>query len=87
MRFVKRRRSGCEAASRAEILIKADRPMKRLILILTGAAVRTTVVARVQGRSQDVTISPGEFAPAGVQSRRRFPLRRALDLEGIGLEQ
>jgi hypothetical protein len=47
--------------SRAEILIKADRPMKRLILILTGAAVRTNVVARVQGRSQDVTISPGEL--------------------------
>ena len=46
--------------SRAEILIKADRPMKRLVLILTGVAVPTNVVARVQGRTQNVTVSPGQ---------------------------
>jgi glycosyl transferase family 87 len=46
--------------SRVEILIKADRPMKRLVLILSGAAVRTTVAARVEGRSQEITLQPGE---------------------------
>ena len=62
--------------SRAEVLLKADRPMKRVILALSGAAVRTTVVARVQGRSQEVTLGPGE------SQRLVFTLRDAFPYEG-----
>ena len=73
--------------SRAEILIKADRPMKRLILILTGAAVPTNVVARVQGRSQNVTVSPGQTQRLVFNLGEGFPYRGALDLDGVGVQQ
>ena len=46
--------------SRAEFLIKTDRPMKRLALMLTAGPVATTVRARLAGRAQDVSLQPGE---------------------------
>jgi hypothetical protein len=48
-----------KGGSRAEFLIKADRPMKRLMLDLTGGT-RSQIVARVQGRTQELTLQPGE---------------------------
>ena len=45
--------------SRAEFLIKTDRPVKRLVLTLTAGPVATDVVATVSGRSQRVTLAPG----------------------------
>ena len=46
--------------SRAEFLIKTDRPMKRLLLTLTAGAERVDVTARLMRRSQSVTMQPGE---------------------------
>jgi hypothetical protein len=42
--------------SRAEFLIKTDRPMKRLILNLSPGPLDTKVKASVDGRSQDVVV-------------------------------
>jgi hypothetical protein len=42
--------------SRAEFLIKTDRPMKRLILNLSPGPLDTTVNASVDGRSQEVAV-------------------------------
>jgi hypothetical protein len=46
--------------SRAEYLIKTDRPMKRLLLNLSAGREPVTVVARLRGRSQTVSLSRGE---------------------------
>jgi hypothetical protein len=46
--------------SRAEFLIKTDRPMKRLVLTLTAGPVPTDVRATLEGRSQEVSLRPGE---------------------------
>jgi hypothetical protein len=46
--------------TRAEFLIKTDRPMKRLIMELTAGPVATSVRARVAGRSQEVMLQAGE---------------------------
>jgi hypothetical protein len=46
--------------SRAEFLIKTDRPMKRLLLTLTAGPVPTEVTARVAGKSRTITLQPGE---------------------------
>jgi hypothetical protein len=45
--------------SRAEFLVKTDRPMKRLVLTLTAGPVATDVRATVDGRTQQVTLQPG----------------------------
>ena len=42
--------------SRAEFLIKTDRPMKRLLLNLSPGPLDTTVKASVDGRSQEVVV-------------------------------
>jgi hypothetical protein len=42
--------------SRAEFLIKTDRPMKRLVLTLSPGPLDTTVNASVDGRSQQVVV-------------------------------
>jgi hypothetical protein len=47
-------------ASRAEFLIKTDRPMKRLVLTLTAGPQPVSATAVLSGRSQDVTLRPGE---------------------------
>jgi hypothetical protein len=45
--------------SRAEFLIKTDRPVKRLVLTLTAGAVATRATAKASGRSQEVVLQPG----------------------------
>lgn len=46
--------------SRAEFLIKTDRPMKQLVLIVTAGPVATHVRMTLAGRSQEVSLQPGE---------------------------
>ena len=46
--------------SRAEFLVKTDRPMKRLVLTLTAGPEPVRVEARLSGRSQEVSLAPGE---------------------------
>ena len=46
--------------SRAEFLIKTDRPMKRLILTVMAGPVATDVRMTLAGRSQEVSLQPGE---------------------------
>jgi hypothetical protein len=46
--------------SRAEFLIKTDRPMKRLLLTFTAGPEPVDAVARLSGRSQRVSLKPGE---------------------------
>jgi hypothetical protein len=48
-----------KGSSRAEFMIKTDRPMKRLVLTLTAGPVPTHVKASLSGRSQEVTLQPG----------------------------
>jgi hypothetical protein len=48
-----------KGSSRAEFMIKTDRPMKRLVLTLTAGPVPTHVTASLSGRSQEVTLQPG----------------------------
>ena len=45
--------------TRAEFLIKTDRPMKRLVLTLSAGAVDTDVNATVAGRNQHVRLAAG----------------------------
>jgi len=45
-----------KGASRAEFLIKTDRPMRRLLLNLSPGPLDTTVKASVDGRSQEVVV-------------------------------
>lgn len=46
--------------SRAEFLIKTDRPMKRIIFNLSAGAVDTQVWVKLEGRSQVVDLAAGE---------------------------
>ncbi len=46
--------------SRAEFLVKTDRPMKRIIFHLSAGAVATRVRVNLEGRSQDVDLAAGE---------------------------
>ena len=62
--------------SRAEILIKVDREMKRLVLNVTAGPVPTEVVAEVSGRSQRVAL------PAGGQQQLIFNLGPGYPYEG-----
>jgi hypothetical protein len=45
--------------SRAEFLIKTDRPMKRMLLMLSAGAVATEVEAEFDGHEQDVELAAG----------------------------
>ena len=68
--FLDRNSYGLEAAedrsfwvrgkSRAEILVKVDRHMTRLVFHLTAGPLPTDVVAEVSGRSQRVSLTPGQ---------------------------
>jgi hypothetical protein len=72
-----------KGGTRAEFLIKTDRPMKRIVLNLTAGAVATNVKASVEGRSLDVSLNPGEskeiqFAlPKGFVYQGIWPVWRA----------
>ena len=46
--------------SRAEFLVKTDRAFRRLKLMISGGPLPTEVVARVAGRSQTISLSPGQ---------------------------
>ena len=59
--------------SRAEFLIKTDRPMRRLQLTLSAGPVGTTARATVAGRTQEVTLGPGESQQVTFQLDEGFP--------------
>ncbi len=59
--------------SRTEFLIKTDRPMRRLMLTLSAGPVATTARATVAGRTQEVTLGPGEFQLLRFQLDEGFP--------------
>ena len=46
--------------SRAEFLVKTDRAFRRLKLLISGGQLPTEVTARVAGRSQTISLSPGQ---------------------------
>ena len=46
--------------SRAEFLVKTDRPFRRLKLVISAGPMPTEVEARVAGRSQTISLSPGQ---------------------------
>jgi hypothetical protein len=66
--------------SKAEFLIKTDRPMKRLSLTLSAGAVPTTVRAKLAGRSQEVALAAGASQqmtftlPPGFAYQGRWPV-------------
>lgn len=45
--------------SRAQFMIKTDRPVKRLVLTLTAGPVPTRVTASLSGRTQEASLEPG----------------------------
>ena len=59
--------------SRAEFLIKTDRPMKRLQLTLTAGPQPVRVDAELSGRSQEVALAPGESRQITFALDRGFP--------------
>ena len=46
--------------SRAEFLVKTDRPMRRITFALTAGPVATRVRIKLEGKSQDADLAPGE---------------------------
>ena len=62
--------------SRAEFLVKADRPMKRLVLSLTAGPIATDVTATVAGRTQRIRL------PAGGHERLFFSLGDGFPYQG-----
>ena len=48
-----------KGGSRAEFLIKADKPFRRLTLMLSAGPVGTNVEASVSGRSQQIALAAG----------------------------
>jgi hypothetical protein len=68
-----------EGESRAEFLIKTDRPMKRLTMTLTAGAVPTTVHAELEGRSQELEIPAGDTRQITFAMGRGFPYMKTDD--------
>jgi hypothetical protein len=62
-----------KGGSRAEFLIKTDRPMKRLVLTLSAGAVDTEVDATVAGRTQHVGLSAGASQQVFFELGEGFP--------------
>jgi hypothetical protein len=58
--------------SRAEFLIKTDRPMKRLVLTLSAGPLPTTVRASVAGRQQQITVPAEESQQIAFSLGRGF---------------
>jgi hypothetical protein len=59
--------------SRAEFLVKTDRPMKRLLLELTAGAAATDLRAALGDRAQEVTLQPGETKQISFVLGKGFP--------------
>jgi hypothetical protein len=59
--------------SRAEFLIKTDRPMRRLNLTLTAGPEPVRVRARLGRRSQDLSLAPGESRQVAFAMGAGFP--------------
>ncbi|MGH8639171.1 MAG: hypothetical protein ACREUZ_18710, partial [Burkholderiales bacterium] len=59
--------------SRAEFVIKTDRPMKRLVLTLTAGPEPVRVEARLANRSQEVSLPPGESQQLTFTMGEGFP--------------
>ena len=62
--------------SRAEFLIKTDRPMKRLVLTLSAGPHPVTVHARVGGREQELVVRRGGFPRHHLRARARLSVCR-----------
>ena len=59
--------------SRAEFLVKTDRPMKRLVLTLTAGPKPVDVTTRLSGRSQDVRLAAEETQQIAFAMGDGFP--------------
>jgi hypothetical protein len=59
--------------SRAEFLIKTDRPMKRLVLTVTAGPEPARIDAEVGGRSQPISLPPGESQQVAFTLGEGFP--------------
>jgi hypothetical protein len=59
--------------SRAEFLIKTDRPMKRLVLTVTAGPEPVQIDATVGGRSQRISLQPGGFQQVAFTLGEGFP--------------
>jgi hypothetical protein len=59
--------------SRAEFVIKTDRPMRRLLLNVTAGPEPVRVSAGLSGRSQEATLSPGESQQIAFTMGEGFP--------------
>jgi hypothetical protein len=59
--------------SRSELLIKTDRPMKRLVLTVTAGPEPATVMAELSGRSQELALAPGESKQLTFAMDKGFP--------------
>ena len=65
--------------SRAEFLVKTDRPMKQMAVTLTAGAVATTVRARFGGREQEVEIPAGGSRRIVFAMGKGFPYMKTDD--------
>jgi len=67
-----------KGGSRAEILLKTDRPMKRFVLTLSAGPVPTAVEATVSGRTQRVQLAAGGVQQMFFTLDRGFPYQGRL---------
>ena len=65
--------------SRADFLVKTDRPMKQLVLSLSAGAAPTTVRAEFDGRSQEIDIPAGGTQQITFAMGRGFPYMKTDD--------
>lgn len=68
-----------EGESRADFLVKTNRPMKQLILLLSAGDVSTTVRADFDGRSQEVEIPASGSRQVTFAMRPGFPYMKMDD--------
>jgi hypothetical protein len=67
-----------KGGSRAEILLKTDRPMKRFVLMLSAGPVPTAVEVTVSGRTQRVQLAAGGVQQMFFTLDRGFPYQGRL---------
>ena len=59
--------------SESQFLIKTDRPMRRLLLTITAGPVPAQVHAELAGRSQEITLAPGQSQQLAFTMGEGFP--------------